>query len=321
MAVRTLSSGTKQVPYMPMTIEAIPCPAPVLQTDFDNCRIPGGLELWSKGGFYSPGECFTGYYARCTQTAPISNGWPVQREETVVRCIPEGYDCNDKTKDQRFAVSNYDGTILSAPAFEIRWRSADISHAMRSTEFNPPGAPTPKPTSTRDVSTSRSTATADVPTTDFTSSLPTSLTTTESSSSSSVSLPPPSGSASALRPGTIAGVTVGSCLGLLAVASAIAFLFLRRRRKRQGPRRLAEDTGTWGQPDAQKEATELPLSQRPAELENKSMELRELPVESQPFSQDLAQTWRAGHISVNAIPVEVAADPAPHPRQSTERKS
>jgi hypothetical protein len=89
MAVHTLSSGTKRVPYMPMTIEFIPCPAPVLQSDFDSCRIPGGLELWANGGFYSPGECFTGYYARCTQTAPVSSGWPIQREETVVRCIPE----------------------------------------------------------------------------------------------------------------------------------------------------------------------------------------------------------------------------------------
>ncbi|TFB02878.1 hypothetical protein CCMA1212_005250 [Trichoderma ghanense] len=315
MAVHTLSSGTKRVPCMPMTIEAIPCPAPILQSDFDNCRVPGGLELWSNGGFYSPGECFTGYYARCTQTAPVSNGWPIQREETVVRCIPEGYDCNDKTKDQRFALSNYDGTILSAPAFEIRWRSADVSNAMRSTEFNPPGAPTPRPISTAPVSTSRFTSTSEVLTTDFTSSLPTPSTTTESLSSSASSTPPP-GPILALSPGTIAGVTVGSCLGLLAVASAITFLLLRRRRRYQGPRRLTEDTGPWGQ----KDATELPVSQRPAELENKSMELRELPVEPRPFSQDLSQTWRAGHISVNAIPVEVAADPAPNARQGAERK-
>ncbi|KAL7802065.1 hypothetical protein V8C44DRAFT_370755 [Trichoderma aethiopicum] len=321
MAVHTLSSGTKRVPYMPMTIEIIPCSAPILQSDFDNCQIPGGLELWANGGFYSPGECFTGYYARCTQTAPVSNGWPIQREETVVRCIPEGYDCNDKTKDQRFAVTNYDGTILSAPAFEIRWRSVDVSNARRSTEFNPPGAPAPRPTSTiAPASTSSFTTTSDVLTTDFTSFLPISTTTAEPSSPSVSYLPSP-GPAVALSSGTIAGVAVGSCLGLLAVASAITFLFIRRRRRSQGPRRLTEDTDTWGQHDAHKDATELPISQRPAELENKSMELRELPVEPRPFSQEFSPMWRAGHISVNAIPVEVAADPAPNARQETERKN
>ncbi|OTA06376.1 hypothetical protein A9Z42_0071150 [Trichoderma parareesei] len=312
MAVHTLSSGTKRVPYMPLTIEFIPCPAPVLQSDFDSCRIPGGLELWANGGFYSPGECFTGYYARCTQTAPVSSGWPIQKEETVVRCIPE-------TKDQRYAVSNYDGTILSAPAFEIRWRSADVSNAMRSTEFNPPGAPTPRQTSTVGVSTSSFITTSEVLTTQFTSSLPTSSTPTESTSSNA-SDSPALGPSLTLSPGTIAGVTIGSCLGLLAVASAITFLFLRRRRRYQGPRRLTEDTGTWGQQDAHKDATELPVSQRPAELENKSMELRELPVEPRLSSQELSQMWRAGHISVNAIPVEVAADPAPNARQAAERK-
>jgi hypothetical protein len=73
---------------MPMTVQAIPCPAPILQDDFDACRIPGGVELWSNGGFYSPGECFVGYRAMCTQTSAVSNGWPIQKEETVVRCIP-----------------------------------------------------------------------------------------------------------------------------------------------------------------------------------------------------------------------------------------
>ncbi|KAH6609029.1 drug transporter [Trichoderma cornu-damae] len=88
MAAGTHSSGTRQVPYMPMTVQAIPCPAPILQDDFDSCRIPGGVDLWSNGGFYSPGECFVGYRAMCTQTAAVSNGWPIQKGETVVRCIP-----------------------------------------------------------------------------------------------------------------------------------------------------------------------------------------------------------------------------------------
>lgn len=244
----------------------------------------------------------------------------MSQEGVVTDMGGRGYDCNDRTKDQRYAVSNYDGTILSAPAFEIRWRSADVSNAMRSTEFNPPGAPTPRQTSTVGVSTSSFVTTSEVLTTQFSSSLPTSSTPTESTSSSASDSPAP-GPSLTLSPGTIAGVTIGSCLGLLAVASAITFLFLRRRRRYQGPRRLTEDTGTWGQQDAHKDATELPVSQRPAELENKSMELRELPVEPRLSSQELSQMWRAGHISVNAIPVEVAADPAPNARQAAERKN
>jgi hypothetical protein len=86
---KTLSSGTLRVPYMPMTVHAIPCPPPILPDDFDGCRIPGGVDLWSKGGFYSPGECFSGYRAMCTQMLAVSNGWPIQDGETVVRCVPE----------------------------------------------------------------------------------------------------------------------------------------------------------------------------------------------------------------------------------------
>lgn len=89
MVESTLKSGTKAVPYMLMTLEAIPCPAPVLPDDFDNCRIPGGLNMWSKRGFYSPGKCFAGYLAACTQTAVETEGWPVRVDETAVRCIPE----------------------------------------------------------------------------------------------------------------------------------------------------------------------------------------------------------------------------------------
>lgn len=39
------------------------------------------------------------------------------------------------------------------------------------------------------------------------------------------------------------------------------------------------------------------------------MELRELPVETHSTSADALPASRACHISVNAIPVEVAADP------------
>ncbi|EHK19283.1 uncharacterized protein TRIVIDRAFT_69279 [Trichoderma virens Gv29-8] len=318
MAVRTLSSGTKQVLYMPMTIQAIPCPPPILQSDFDGCRIPGGIELWSNGGFYSPGECFEGYRAMCTQTSPVSNGWPIRNEETVVRCVPDGYDCNDMTKDQKYAVTNYDGTTLSAPAFEIRWRSADLAHAIRTTEMNPPGIPTPFPTSTRDLPTSKLiTTTTDTFVSAPTSAFPTSSTAVQLSSSSVSSSPPPQ-SNSALSPGTIAGITVGSCLGFLIVVSASAFLFLHRRRKHKGQHRLTEDT--WCQQGAHKEPSELLGTQCPAELEDKPMELRELPVEPQlcAEAEQVTHASRASHISVNAIPVEVAAYPSQKTSQEAE---
>jgi hypothetical protein len=98
-------------------------------------------------------------------------------------------------------------------------------------------------------------------------------------------------------------------LGLLAVASAMIFFLVRRRRRQQGPRRLTDDT--WAQQDTYKEPADLAVTRYPAELENKPMELRELPVETHSPSADASPALRACHISVNTIPVEVAADPVP----------
>lgn len=85
---RTLTSGTRKVQYMVMTSQALLCPPPVLTDDFDYCQIPGGLSLWAQGGFYSPGVCFIGYEAQCTQTDEKRLAWPIRPGETVVRCIP-----------------------------------------------------------------------------------------------------------------------------------------------------------------------------------------------------------------------------------------
>lgn len=85
---RTLTSGTLTVPYMPLTRKSIDCFAPILPNDFDHCGLPGGEALWTGGGFYSPGVCFEGYHALCTQTTAASDGWPVRAEETAVRCVP-----------------------------------------------------------------------------------------------------------------------------------------------------------------------------------------------------------------------------------------
>ncbi|UKZ64891.1 uncharacterized protein TrAtP1_006099 [Trichoderma atroviride] len=277
-----------------------------------------------RGGFYSPGECFSGYRAMCTQTSAVSSGWPIQDGETVVRCVPDDYTCNDVTKDQKYAVTNYDGTMLSAPAFEIRWRSVDL--VVRTTERNPPGLPTRESTIASHIPTSTAfhftmtnvlitTPTPPIPptppTTPTTPTTPTSphsvSPATEQNASNNASSPLSPQPKPILNSGTIAGITVGSCLGLLAVASAIIFFLVRRRRRQQGPRRLTDDT--WTQQETYKEPADLAVTRYPAELENKPMELRELPVETHSPSADASPAPRACHISVNTIPVEVAADP------------
>lgn len=89
MEASTLSSAGKAVPYMRMTDRAIPCQEPIMAADFKECRIPGGVDLWTRRGFYSPGVCFVGYMPHCTQTIELSDAWPLRDGETTVRCIPE----------------------------------------------------------------------------------------------------------------------------------------------------------------------------------------------------------------------------------------
>ncbi|KAK5992986.1 hypothetical protein PT974_06411 [Cladobotryum mycophilum] len=304
MTASTLSSGTKEVPYMPMTLQAIPCPAPVLEDDFDSCRIPGGLDLWSNGGFYSPGECFVGYRAMCTQTSALSNGWPIRESETAVRCIPIGYDCNDKTRDQRYATSDFGGTILSAPAFEIRWRSEDLKTGSNRL---PPGVPTLAPIPSESAMPGSSAVSPDATTTSaITNKTPANQPTSPSTHSP--------GSKFVLTPSSTAGVAVGSCLGAIAVMSVIIFLLVRRRRRiREGPDRLPEDP--WDQQDPYQGTARLG-EQIPVELEDKQMEPRELSAETRPGISKTANPnthndfiLRIPHISVNSTPVEVAAEP------------
>lgn len=74
---------------MPMTNPAVVCPPPILASDFDSCRIQGGVDLWWRNGFYSPGVCFAGYRPSCTLTKFPGAEWPLREGETAVRCIPE----------------------------------------------------------------------------------------------------------------------------------------------------------------------------------------------------------------------------------------
>jgi hypothetical protein len=83
-----LSNGAITVAYMPMTSAELQCSPPIMEYSFEKCGVPGGIKMWSGGGFYSPGVCFVDYRASCTQTKASSPGWPIRNGETVVRCIP-----------------------------------------------------------------------------------------------------------------------------------------------------------------------------------------------------------------------------------------
>lgn len=125
-AISTLSAGTVTVPYMVMTVPFVECAAPILEAEFEHCEVPGGVALWKSNGFYSPGLCFEGYQPECTQTSMRDDAWPLDQNETAVRCVPAGFNCNEPNGNPMFATTEYDGTTLSAPAFEIRWRSEDL---------------------------------------------------------------------------------------------------------------------------------------------------------------------------------------------------
>lgn len=313
MAASTLTSGTKAIPYMPMTVEAIACPAPVLPDDFDNCLIPGGIDMWSRGGFYSPGQCFVGYRAMCTQTAVASDGWPVREEETAVRCIPSSehtrepdtywqltrtreYECNDESKDQKYATTKFDGTVLSAPAFEIRWRAEDLlSRSMDRPGSRVQTLPPPLTTATKASATSSTIRTSNA-----------GPTITELSGSGSKE-----SSHTTLSPGSIAGVAVGGGMGVIALAIIAAYLTLRRRRRHAGATRLSEDS--W-------DRDKFRPGQPPIELDNKPMEPKELSGDSAavPWAKmddkggsqtPYAFNPAVAHISLNEFPVEMAAEP------------
>lgn len=124
--------------------------------------------------------------------------------------LHSGYDCNDKTADQRYATSLYNDITLSAPAFEIRWRSGDVNG-----EFTHP--PPPVSTSTSELAASRSTGQ------------------TQSSGGASSASPTPSGTehkaTGDVSAGKIAGIVTGAVAAMCAVLAAACILRVRFRRK------------------------------------------------------------------------------------------
>ncbi|KAJ3474071.1 hypothetical protein NLG97_g10007 [Lecanicillium saksenae] len=223
MGLFTFASETAQT--VPMTTQPLVCPAPVLTADFDSCSVPGGIELWQDWGYYSPGICFIGYVALCTQTTAPSGGRPISIDETAVRCVPFGYDCNDKTADQRFATSLYNGITLSAPAFEIRWRSGDVKGQFTQ--------PTSVPTKASESATFRSTRP-----TDSMHSPPTSL-----SSEAETGKEDRSGMSAGKIAGIVIGVGAAMCV-IVAIVFIMQFRpkygFIREKLSRKADRNVAE---------------------------------------------------------------------------------
>ncbi|KAI9896319.1 hypothetical protein N3K66_008491 [Trichothecium roseum] len=222
MDISTLTAGTTTVPYMALTTRAMACAPPVLTDNFRGCRVPGDVAFWESGGFYSPGNCFRGYRALCTQTT--AEWWPIRDAETVVRCIPDGFGCNAEDEDQRYATSEYDGTTLSAPAFEIRWRDSDrtLYHHGETTQSSEWLSTTSTPSSPG--------ATTSTPGKD------------EGTVHESAEEPDEEGGAAAAQPqqhrrvskGTMTGIAIGALLGLMFLLAAAVYCSLRRQTTTKG---------------------------------------------------------------------------------------
>lgn len=280
MATSTLVSGTLSVPYIAMTVPILDCPPPVLQQDFESCRIPGGIELWTSGGFFSPGVCFSGYRAVCTQTSPR---WPTATGETAVRCIPTGFDCDQE--QPMYATSVYDGTTLSAPAFEIRWRIGDLGSVM---------SPLDTPM-TLDGPTTLVTLGTSAPGDSRGYRPPSSPTSAAAATTEDVDGEEHVGDAGEGQPGalstaSIVGIAIGVSFGLLTL-SMIALWLLMRRRQRE-----IEEAGRRGVEEAEEDRRALAAVSReqPVELGDSRSEPKELAADSSTMCRSRLDETRQG---------------------------
>ncbi|CAI6096203.1 unnamed protein product [Clonostachys chloroleuca] len=301
--VETFTSGSLTIPHMTMTAMDIPCPAPVLLKNFDDCHIPGGTDLWASDGFYSPGRCFSGYVGMCTQTAPL---WSLVVGETAVRCIPSGYDCNSPGADPKYAISEYDDLVLSAPAFEIRWRSEDVktltgyqSSTTKTGSIVKHGRPTTLTTASQtrtSLATSGTSSGIATPISGQTTSV-------SSLETSAISNPTQSNNSPSLS--SIAGIVVGALLGILGVALITVYLVFRiRRARRDAP---SEDSLASAVPRGFLESTSEALGLRgPAELDDEPKELA-AHASRRPLGEDpsLSGGSHPGIVSLNQFPVEL----------------
>jgi hypothetical protein len=183
--------------------------------------------------------------------------------------LNSGYECNDEDKDQRYAVSAYEGTILSAPAFEIRWRSEDLL-AEQTTLPDPGGAisiPTAEPSSSHAEGDEHGSGSEAAPT----SLAPLGHPTVDGESTAGPQPTIATERQSTLRPGVIIAIALGAFFSAMLVLVPVAWVYAKRWRRRRSLEQLAEENRQC--PSHQV----WTLSRPPAELESKPIEPRELP--------------------------------------------
>lgn len=226
---------------------------------------------------------------------------------SIKRLTPErGHECNEVSEDQRYATSNFDGTILSVPAFETRWRSEDLDIATRNTPA--PGVRTSLPPTTFPA------ASASEASLEPSSNARQTPRPSVAADGSTTASPAPAASFP-LTSGAIAGIVVGAVVGLLVLMLLVAYLAIRNRRRRKaGMDPRPEDLwvqGTYRGPGL----AELDSTQHPAELEGGTTEPKELLADS--TTSPVKQTERISHMSLNDVPLEMPAEPVPGTRAST----
>ncbi|KAK2596058.1 hypothetical protein N8I77_013566 [Diaporthe amygdali] len=227
-------------------------------------------------GFYSPGiSCPAGYTSACFATQGSRTGWdmqfPMDVGETAVGCCPTNFACTTfgngqtcvqtasdslltahcsggsfvSTGDATFPIESTSTDVdtslitsvmslaVAAPMIQINWRSEDLAAATSSLS----------PSSTTSGSTSG----------DF---IPANTQTVSSSNATS-----------SISPGALAGAVIGGVVGLFSIAAAI-FFFLRQRKTRANINEEALKQPRSDKPKGAREGvTELPLNQRPVELQ------------------------------------------------------
>lgn len=219
-----------------------------------------------------------------------------------------GYSCNAADEDQRFAVTKYDGTFLSAPAFEIRWRSGDLENAPRPTKNSEVSTMTLGPSSKETERNEQPAATkhrapVHAPTA-------TRSTSPEDETNSAVNDDTHAGRGAKISSGGIVGIAIGSTFAILAIAFSIVFTVLKRIRARAkahstGPNEFEDNTHT------QVRLAPGQRQTRYSELEHSPIEPKELPTDSElsPCRRTFPHPFRetARDLSEHGVPVELPA--------------